>query len=76
MTKKQLLDEEFDALELQIREKIKAAGELIKEANELAKPSHGNLRQFTYDDRLDWGILSPLFGSVDQAGWSTSSLAC
>lgn len=70
------MDSEFTALEKQIREKVAAAGQLLNEANELAKQAHDDLREFTYDDRLDWGLMQPLFDHIDIAGWSTSSLSC
>lgn len=63
------LESEYEAWAGPIREKMKQAGQLLKEAGELADAQKKSLTEM-HD------IMSPLLGAMDSLGWSTSSLSC
>lgn len=63
------LDSEFAILEAQCKEKLAAAAALINEASALASKHRESLHEM-------YEATSPLMRSLDDAGWSTSSMEC
>lgn len=63
------LDEEFKAVEKEIKEKMKSAAALVREAGKLAK-KHGAELQSMYD------AAGPLVSAMDDNGWRSSSWGC
>ena len=83
------LNKEFEKVAKQINQKIKEAALAMKEANKLAKKAgipgltlHAAPNGLDDDklEELESKIqlinVHPLFGELDKAGWSTSSLNC
>lgn len=63
------LEAEFSALESRLKEKLVAAAKLIDEAAEMAEANGETLAKM-------YNAVSPLVGSMDGAGWNTSSWGC
>lgn len=63
------LEAEFEAWAGPIREKLKQAGALLKEADELADKHGRDLTQMCK-------LTGPLTSAMDEVGWRTSSLTC
>jgi hypothetical protein len=63
------LEEDFTKLEVQVVDKVKAAGKLLREANKIAKKTGHSLEEM-YD------AISPLMDAMDDCGWNTSSFGC
>jgi len=63
------IEQEFKAVEKQIKAELKIAGQSIRKANLLAKKLGTNLH--------DMGAgYDHLYSAMDAAGWSTSSFGC
>jgi len=68
------IEEEFKLLQDQVNDKIRAAAQLVREANELADTHGKNLQSVDdYDAIFDVG---PLENAMEEAGWNTSSWYC
>lgn len=63
------LDKEFKETTKLIKEKMKEAAALVKDANKLAKKTGNNLEEM-YD------AVHPLVNAMDSAGWRSSSWGC
>lgn len=63
------LEDDFEALQDQLRDKLQQAADLINEAQKEAQ-AHGHSLVDMYD------ATSPLMDALDEAGWRTSSLGC
>lgn len=63
------LEAEFEAWAGPIREKLKQAGEFLKEADKVANEHGRELHQM-------WDIIDPLTSAMEDIGWRTSSLTC
>lgn len=64
------LEKEFKVVEKQIKEKMKTAAALIKEANKMAKAAGARNLQDMYE------ASSPLVSAMDSSGWRSSSWGC
>jgi hypothetical protein len=65
------LEKEFKETEKAIKEKMKAAAALVKEANKMAqKAGVRNLAEMQY------GAAGPLVDAMDNSGWRSSSWGC
>lgn len=64
------LEAEFEAYSKEIKEKVKAAAALLKEANTLAKKAHVKNLSEMYD------AVAPLINVMDSSGWNSSSWGC
>lgn len=63
------LEADFEVWAGPIREKMKQAGALLKEAGKLADKQGRDLTQM-------WELTGPLTSAMDEVGWRTSSLSC
>lgn len=63
------LEKEYEAWANPIRKKMEKAGQLLREAGELADKQNRNLSEMHE-------IVGPLIAAMDDVGWSTSSLFC
>ena len=63
------IEKDFEALEKQIKNKVKAAAKLLDEAQGLAQKQHHNLSEM-------YNAYGPLYAAMDNAGWRTSSFGC
>lgn len=63
------LEAEYESYATPIREKMKQAAQLLKEAGEIANKGDRDLTTW-----LD--VTSPLIRAMDNLGWRTSSLEC
>lgn len=63
------LEEEFNALEAEVKLKVKEASKIIKEASDLAKTKGYELVDL-------YNATGPLYNAMDDAGWQTSSFNC
>lgn len=63
------LDKEYEAWASPIREKLKEAGELLREADRLAQKQGRNLVEM-------YVLTGELTNAMDEVGWRTSSLSC
>jgi hypothetical protein len=63
------LQKEYEKIQKEVAEKIKAGVDLIKQAQE-------KLDSSGYDLIDDWELSRPIRGMIDNLGWSSSSLSC
>jgi hypothetical protein len=68
-TKSNTLEQEFRAVEKQVKAKMAEAGAAITEAKHLASEAGLSLSEM-YD------ATGPLYSAMDDCGWHTSSLGC
>jgi len=74
------IEKDFQSVADQINAKIKEAGELIKQANALAKSvgvkCYAYPHCYTGDVKKLGELIDfdPIIGSLDQAGWQTSTM--
>lgn len=64
------IEQEFKDVTKQVKEKMKAAADLIHEAHKLAKKGHAKSLESMYD------ATAPLIGAMDSSGWRSSSWGC
>lgn len=65
------LEKDFKEVEKSIKEKMRDAAALVREANRMAqKAGARNLADMQY------GAASPLVGAMDDSGWRSSSWGC
>jgi len=70
LSDRSVLDKEFRAAEKQIKEKLKEAGKIIREANKMAQKAGARHLASMYD------AVDPLVDAMDDSGWSSSSWNC
>lgn len=71
LSEKSVLEKEFQEAEKAIKQKMKEAAALVKEANKMAKKAGArNLAEMQYD------AASPLVNAMDASGWRSSSWGC
>lgn len=69
-SEKDSLEKEFKAAEKVIKEKIKEAALIVKEANKMAQKAGARSLQDMYE------AASPLVDAMDASGWRSSSWGC
>ena len=71
LSEKSELEKEFKEAQKAIKEKIKEAAAIVKEANKMAqKAGARNLAEMQY------GAAGPLVDAMDNSGWRSSSWGC
>jgi uncharacterized protein YwqG len=64
------IEADFKAATKEVKQKMKDAAKLIKEANSIALDAHAKSLADMYD------AVSPLIDAMDNAGWRSSSWGC
>ena len=64
------IEKEYSSTSKLIKEKMKEAGKLVREANSLAKKAHAKSLADMYN------AVDPLIDAMDASGWRSSSWGC